>query len=93
MVLWLLLHGSWAFMILDRYLRSERARDPAWAALFIYLLAFWSAFMVNASFDVFIEGPMGGIWLWSIMEVGIASCWIHQHHPEVLYNDANTRSA
>lgn len=93
LAIWLALQGLWALTILDRYLRCQRGRDPAWAAVFIFLLAFWAAFMVNASFDVFIEGPMGGIWFWSIFGIGIASCWIHQHQPEILYGHANTRRA
>ena len=32
---------------------------------------------VNASFDVFIEGPMGGIWLWTVIGVGIAAVRLH----------------
>jgi hypothetical protein len=29
--------------------------------------------MVNTSFDVFIEGPMGGIWYWTLYGVGLAA--------------------
>ena len=31
------------------------------------------AFLVNAAFDVFLEGPQGGIWFWSIMGFGIVA--------------------
>ena len=27
---------------------------------------------MNASFDVYLQGPMGGIWYWSIIGLGIA---------------------
>jgi hypothetical protein len=37
------------------------------------VLAFWLAFMVNASVDVFLEGPQGGIWFWCLMGFGIAA--------------------
>ncbi len=93
LALWLTVHAGWAIMIFNGYLISHRGRDPAWSALYIFLLAFWSAFMVNTCFDVFIEGPMGGIWFWSIVGVGIAARWIHRHYPEVLYEDANPRRA
>jgi hypothetical protein len=28
---------------------------------------------VNGGFDVFLEGPQGGIWFWSIMGFGMAA--------------------
>ena len=31
-----------------------------------------------------IEGPMGGIWSWTIDDVGHAATWPHQHSPEAL---------
>jgi hypothetical protein len=40
--------------------------------------------MTNAAFDVFIEGPMGGIWFWTIYGIGLASVWLYKHSPEVL---------
>jgi hypothetical protein len=44
--------------------------------------------MANASFDVFIEGPMGGIWLWTIYGVGLAAVWAYGHHPEILDDES-----
>jgi len=40
--------------------------------------------MVNASFDVLLEGPMGGIWFWTVYGVGLAAMWIYQRYPEIL---------
>ena len=42
------------------------------------------AFMINAAFDVFLEGPMGGIWFWTIYGVGLAAMWLYKHDPAVL---------
>jgi hypothetical protein len=52
------------------------------------LLGYWVAFMANASFDVFIEGPMGGIWFWTIYGVGLAAMWCFSYRPHVLSNAA-----
>ncbi len=30
------------------------------------------AFMINATFDVALEGPMMGIWYWSLVGLGVA---------------------
>jgi hypothetical protein len=35
---------------------------------------------------VVIEGPMGGIWFWSIMGIGLAALYIQRERPEVLYS-------
>jgi hypothetical protein len=52
--------------------------------MFLFLLAYWVAFMVNASFDVFLEGLMGGIWFWTLYGVGLGAMWIYQRYPEIL---------
>lgn len=43
------------------------------------MLAYWFAFMVNASFDVFLEGPQGGIWFWCLFGFGIALIEVQRH--------------
>jgi hypothetical protein len=49
------------------------------------LVAYWAGLMLNASVDVFLEGPMGGIWYWSILGLGVASVWVFRHQPQVLH--------
>jgi hypothetical protein len=84
LILWGLVQLSWVASVLGACLRSRRLGQQHWAALFMVLLAYWIAFMVNASFDVFLEGPMGGIWFWSVYGVGLAAVAIHRRNPEVL---------
>jgi hypothetical protein len=38
-----------------------------------WIFAYWLAALVNASFDVYLEGPQGGIWFWSVIGLGIAA--------------------
>jgi O-antigen ligase len=83
--LWLLTQGCWLFSMVATYRRSRRADDRRWAAVFAFLLAYWTGFMVNATFDVFLEGPMGGIWFWTVYGVGIAAMWIFSNCPEAMY--------
>ena len=73
LVLWLLVHLSWAATVLRAYLDSRRRGEERWSQLFMVLLAYWIAFMINTSFDVYIEGPMGGIWYWTVFGVGLAA--------------------
>ncbi len=37
-----------------------------------WLLIFWLCLLFSASFSVIIEGPMGGIWFWSLTGIGLA---------------------
>jgi hypothetical protein len=52
--------------------------------LFLFLFAYYMAFLINASFDVYLEGPMGGIWFWSIYGTGVGALWVYRNRPEVL---------
>lgn len=83
-LLWIVLHLAWLKMVLGGWLRAKRSGDQAWQGVFAFLVAYWSAFMANAAFDVFLEGPMGGIWFWCLFGVGIAAAAIHERRPELL---------
>ncbi|HEY2759656.1 MAG TPA: hypothetical protein VGI75_02910, partial [Pirellulales bacterium] len=50
-----------------------------WAGLFLFLFAYWAALLIQASFDVYLEGPVGGLWFWTITGVGIAAAWLHRY--------------
>jgi hypothetical protein len=52
--------------------------------VFAFIGTFGVALLVNASFDVYLEGPMGGIWFWCIYGLGLGSLWIYQNCPQVL---------
>ncbi len=83
-VLWVLVQGTWAWAVAAGYWRSRRAGDETWSHLFLFLLAYWTAFMANATFDVFLEGPMGGVWFWTLYGLGLAALTIYERDPEVL---------
>lgn len=73
LALWALLHVVFAASLLRAYLRARRTGEEGWAAVDLWILAVWTAFMVNATFDVFFEGPQGGIWFWCVMGVGLTA--------------------
>lgn len=87
LTLWALLNAMWAFRVFDGWFRARREGDWKWAGLFIVLLAYWIAILVNAAFDVYLEGPMGGIWFWTIFGVGLAATRLHRECPQALYLD------
>jgi hypothetical protein len=85
LALWIAVQAAWGLGILDAYYKTRRSGDRPWSGLFLFLGAFWLAFLINSSFDVFLEGPMGGIWFWSLYGFGVAALWIYKRHPQVLY--------
>lgn len=79
---WLALQGVYALQLLRAYLRSKRLGLQWWARVDLWLLAYWLAFMVNAAFDVYLEGPQGGIWFWTVFGLGIAALETQRRHVE-----------
>jgi hypothetical protein len=88
-VAWLLLQCCFGALLVRAHLQARRARQDWWARLHLWILSYWCAFLVNASFDVFLEGPQGGFW--SLVGFGIAALeswkrlldWL-QHRPGVV---------
>jgi hypothetical protein len=73
MFLWLLLQAGFAFCMLRAYFRARGLSLENWAHINLWILAYWSAFMAVAAFDVYLEGPQAGVWFWSILGLGIAA--------------------
>ena len=84
LLLWALVHLGWGWAMLRGYFQARRAGDQCWADLFLFLLSYAMAFMINTTFDVFIEGPMGGIWYWTIYGVGLAALYVYRYEPAAL---------
>jgi hypothetical protein len=82
--IWIMTQGTWGFFVAKAYLRARKKKHTNWSGLFLFLGAYWTAFMANTSFDVFIEGPMGGIWLWCIYGAGIGCVYVYKRYPELL---------
>jgi hypothetical protein len=70
-LLWIILQLGFAVLLLRAFLAYKRARDPQMAAVAAWVVAFWTAMMVNTSFDPYLEGPQGGIWFWSLFGLGL----------------------
>lgn len=82
--LWVILQLAWSWGIFRAWLRARYAGQTRWMGFLALLSAYFIAFHVNAAFDVYFEGPMGGIWFWTVFGTGLAAIWIHQHAPHVL---------
>ncbi len=78
LVLWLLLIVSWFTMMMRSMLEARRRREENWANAFLFLAGYLLSIFINASFDVALEGPMLGIWFWSLFGLGTAASLIYR---------------
>lgn len=68
---WAILQTAFAVGLWLTYLRAKRAGRSDWAALNLWVLCYWIAGTLNGAFDVYLEGPQGGIWFWCIFGCGM----------------------
>jgi hypothetical protein len=73
LVVWALLQLSFAATMLTWSFRARRVGARLWSLFDAWLFVAWLAIMIDTSFDPYLEGPQGAIWLWSIVGVGLAA--------------------
>ena len=78
LVAWILLQLTFAATMLAWSLRARRLGARLWSLFDAWLLVAWAAIMIDTTFDPYLEGPQGAIWLWSIVDIGIAAVGIQQ---------------
>jgi hypothetical protein len=82
--LWACVHGAFGVTLALVYLRCRANHARSWMRFFIWVAAAYLAAMFHASFDVYLEGPMGGIWLWSVVGVGLGGVYLAPRYPTLL---------
>jgi hypothetical protein len=75
--LWLLLLVSWFGMMLRSVLEARRRGEPDWANAFLFVTCYLLAILIDASFDVALEGPMLGIWFWCLFGLGVGASLVY----------------
>jgi hypothetical protein len=73
LLLWVTLQGVFGISLLRAFYRARRRGDILWLQIDGWLFVYWAAMLVNTSFDVYLEGPQGGIWFWSVFGLGLAA--------------------
>jgi O-antigen ligase len=73
LLLWIGLNLAFAARMIQGFVHARRRGNLFWAQIDGWVLVYWLAFLINASFDVYIEGPQGGIWFWSVVGFGLAA--------------------
>jgi hypothetical protein len=77
-VLWLLVLASWAGTMMRAMLAARACGREQWARLFLFVICYVMAIVINATFDVTLEGPMQGVWFWSLFGFGIGSVMVYR---------------
>jgi hypothetical protein len=70
--LWAALQSTFALRLLLNFFNDLRAGRARLAAAEFWILVYWLSFLINGTFDVFLEGPQGGIWFWCVFGFGLA---------------------
>ena len=71
--LWVLLQGGFGLALLQGWREVRMRRDERTARIFVWVLAYWAAGLVNAGFSTALESPQAGIWFWSLFGYGLAT--------------------
>ncbi|QWG24804.1 O-antigen ligase family protein [Bradyrhizobium sediminis] len=77
-VLWVLVLVSWFGLLIRTMLTARARRQQRWLELFLFVACYAMAILINASFDVTLEGPMQGIWFWCLFGFGIGSVMVYR---------------
>lgn len=72
LALWVMVQLAFGLTMIRAAIRARSVGATAWVAVTGWIVVYWLAMLVNASFDVYLQGPMGGIWYWSVIGLGIA---------------------
>jgi len=81
LVMWLLVLASWLGMMTRAILTARARGHRRWVELFVFIACYAVAILVNATFDVVLEGPMQGIWFWCLFGFGVGSVMIYRAQP------------
>ena len=78
LLLWVLTAAAWFAMLARGMLVAHRNGDGDWHKLFVWIACYGLSMLINASFDVALEGPMQGIWYWCIVGLGIGASMLYR---------------
>lgn len=76
--LWIAMLTAWFAALAGGFLAARRRGQDDWAGLFVWVGCYALGALINASFDVALEGPMQGIWFWCLFGLGAGMVMIHR---------------
>ncbi len=78
LTLWALTIVAWFTLLLCSSVTARRRGDRWFADVFLWIACYVLAALIDAAFDVALEGPMIGIWFWCLFGFGIGSTMIYR---------------
>jgi hypothetical protein len=79
--LWFVFLALWAGTIARAFLEARRDGEEHWAGLFLWVGCYALACLINATFDVALEGPMQGVWFWCLIGLGTGAAMLFRCRP------------
>jgi hypothetical protein len=80
--IWLIMLTVWFVTVFRNMIVAKRDGETRWAGFFMFIACYVLAVVVDATFDVAIEGPMLGIWFWTLIGIGLGGSMVYwSKHP------------
>jgi len=89
LTLWLGFCAAWLAMMASGMLSAHLHGDQNWLGFFLFVICYATSSVINATFDVALEGPMQGIWFWCLIGLGMGSVMIYRHRLSIGIVDRN----
>jgi hypothetical protein len=81
--LWISMLLVWFTTMFRNAYMAWRNGEPAWGRFFVFLSCYVLAAIIDSSFDVALEGPMIGIWFWTLIGIGLGTSMVYwSRYPE-----------
>jgi hypothetical protein len=84
LAIWVVLNSVFVFRLFKANRFASRSGSLFWSRLNLWIFSYWFAAFVNLSFDVYLEGPQGGILFWSIIGFGVAALRVQTYEARLL---------
>jgi hypothetical protein len=81
LAMWLLLQAGYFCTVGRAYIKARLAGETVWRTAFLVLLVYWCAYCISMAFTVALEGPMTGIWYWSVFGIGLGASYVYKRQP------------
>jgi O-antigen ligase len=72
-ILWAFLNLSWGGAMVWNVLQSRARGQLVWSRFLLFIFGYWLAIVLDSAFDVALEGPMLGIWYWTLFGIGMSA--------------------
>jgi len=78
LTLWFAFLLSWFGAMLRSMQIARQRGHVGWSRMFLFVMCYVLSILIDAAFDVAIEGPMVGIWFWCLIGFGIGIVMVYR---------------